>query len=268
MLIGRANIVDVLFGFGWDCFTDHRLLAVTAEQKTGKQMRLILIGRTAHIPFHHGFDSHKVFVGDQCFVGIFNLDPLSLILALHDADFVVGSSALALCQNADIDFIGEDTLDCFVCPFCDVSGFEDGIELDPRRMLVFHWRENAHLVQPVCDTANGKAVLIHGKNHLHILTHGFIHNKLILVLWGFPVTVRSERTNKLSVLLLDLQTGSDFHGNILTVGVVYQILERNNKGVRLRIAGETVVGIVDGNKSDTKLRENLLKVAATVNVVS
>ena len=34
------------------------------------------------------------------------------------------------------------------------------------------------------------------------------------------------------------------------VGVVYQILERNNKGVRLRIAGETVVGIVDGNKSD------------------
>lgn len=231
-------------------------------------MCLILIGRTAHIPFHHGFDSHKVLVGDQCFMGIFNLYPLSLILALYDADFVVGCSALALCQNADIDFIGEDTLDCFVCPFCDVAGLKDGIELDPRRMLVFHWRENAHLVQPVCDTANGKSVLIHGENHLHILTDGLIHNKLVLILRGFLVSVGSERTNKLTVLLLDLQTGSDFHGNILAVGVVYQILERNNKGVRLRIAGETVIGIVDGNKSDTKLRENLLKVAATVNVVS
>ena len=204
-------------------------------------MCLILIGRAAHIPFHHGFDSHKVLIGNQRFMGIFNLDPLSLILALYDADFVVGSSTLALCQNADIDFIGEDTLDCLVCPFCDVAGLEDGIELDPRRMLVFHWRENAHLVQPVCDTANGKAVLIHGEDHLHILTHGLIHNKLVLILRGFPVSVGSERTNKLTVLLLDLQTGSDFHGNILAVGVVYQILERNNKGVRLWIAGETVM---------------------------
>ena len=56
-------------------------------------------------------------------MGIFNLYPLSLILALYYADFVVGCSALALCQNADIDFIGEDTLDCFVRGFKLGAGF-------------------------------------------------------------------------------------------------------------------------------------------------
>ena len=52
-------------------------------------------------------------------------------------DFVVGSAALALRQNADINLVGENTLDGFVCPFCGIAGFEDGIKLHTGGMLVF-----------------------------------------------------------------------------------------------------------------------------------
>src|SRR5699024_1715745 len=74
--------------------------------------------------------------------------------------------------------------------------------------------------------------------------------------------------NKLTVLLLDLQAGTDFHRNILAVGIVNQVLEGNDKGIRLRIAGQAVVSIIDRDETDAKLGKNLLKVTATVDIVS
>ena len=53
---------------------------------------------------------------------VLNLDPFGFVLAFHDADFVVGSAALGLSQNADINFVGENALDGFVCPFCGHPG--------------------------------------------------------------------------------------------------------------------------------------------------
>ena len=41
--------------------------------------------------------------------------------------------------------MGENTLDGFVCPFCGIAGFEDGIKLHTGGMLVFHWGQDAHL---------------------------------------------------------------------------------------------------------------------------
>ena len=168
---------------------------------------------------------------------IFNLDPLGFILALHNADFVVGSTALALSQNTDINLVGENTLDGFVCPFCGIAGLEDGIELHTGGMLVFHWRQNAHLIQTLCNAPDGETVLVHGKDHLHIFADRFIDDELVFVLWRFHVTVRCERADELTALLLDFQTASDFHGDVLAVGIVNQVLERDYKGVGLRIAG-------------------------------
>ena len=127
-LIGRTDIVDVLFGLGGYCLSDHGLLAIAAEQKAGKQMRFFLIGRAAHIPPQHDLDGHEVFIGDKGFVSVLNLYPLGLVFALHHADFIVGSSAFALCQYANIYFIGEDALDSLVSPLGRFSGLEDCIE--------------------------------------------------------------------------------------------------------------------------------------------
>ena len=91
---------------------------------------------------------------------IFNLDPFGFILAFHDADFVVGSASLALSQNTDINLVGENTLDGFICPFCGIAGLEDGIKLHTGGMLVFHWGQDAHLVQTLCNAPNGEAVLV------------------------------------------------------------------------------------------------------------
>ena len=231
-------------------------------------MRFVLIGRTAHIPLHHDLDCHEVLVGHKSFMRIFNLDPLGFILAFHDADFVVGSAALALSQNADINLVGENTLDGFVCPFCGIAGFEDGIELHTGGMLVFHWGQDAHLVQTLCNAPNGEAVLVHGKDHLHIFADRFIHDELVFVLRRFHVAVRGERTDELTALLLDFQTASDFHGDVLAVRIVNQVFERDNKGVGLRITGQTVIRIIDCDEAYAELREYLLNVTSAVDVVS
>ena len=268
VLIGGADVVDILFRLRRDGLADHWLLTVSAEQEAGKQMRFVLIGRTAHIPLHHDLDCHEVLVGHKSFMRIFYLDPLGFILAFHNADFVVGSAALALRQNADINLVGENTLDGFVCPFCGIAGLEDGIELHTGGMLVFHWGQDAHLVQTLCNAPNGEAVLVHGKDHLHIFADRFIHDELVFVLRRFHVAVRRERADELTALLLDFQTASDFHGDVLAVRIVNQVFERDNKGVGLRITGQTVIRIIDCDEAYAELRENLFNVASAVDVVS
>ena len=199
---------------------------------------------------------------------IFNLDPLGFILAFHNADFVVGSAALALRQNADINLVGENTLDGFVRPFCGIAGFEDGIELHTGGMLVFHRGQDAHLVQTLCNAPNGEPVLVHGEDHLHIFADRFIHDELVFVLRRFHVAVRRERADELTTFLFDFQTASDFHGDVLAVRIVNQVFERDNKGVGLRITGQTVIRIIDCDEANAKLRENLFNVAPAVDVVS
>ena len=45
--------------------------------------------------------------------------------------------------------------------------------------------------------------------------------------------------------MLDFQAASDFHGDVLAVRIVNQVFERDNKGVGLRITGQTVIRIID-----------------------
>ena len=53
MLISSSAGNDVMF--------DEAL----CEQEAGKQMRFVLIGRTAHIPLHHDLDCREVLVGHK-----------------------------------------------------------------------------------------------------------------------------------------------------------------------------------------------------------
>ena len=129
VLVCRTDIVDVLLCLRWNGFADHGLLAVSAEQEAGKQMNFLLIGGTAHIALHHCLDCHEVFVRDESFMSVLNLDPFLFILFLNNTDFVVGSAALALSQNADVNLVGQNPLYCVVGPLSCVSGFEDGIVL-------------------------------------------------------------------------------------------------------------------------------------------
>ena len=135
-------------------------------------------------------------------------------------------------------------------------------------MLVFHWRQDTHLIQTLRNAPNGKAVLVHGKDHLHIFADRFIDDELVFVLRRFHVAVRRERADELTALLLDFQTASDFHGDVLAVGIVNQVLEWDNKGIGLRIAGQTVIRIIDCDEANAELRENLFNVASAVDVVS
>ena len=171
-------------------------------------------------------------------------------------------------KDTDIYLIGEDALDSFVSPLCSVAGLEDGIELHPRRVLILHRGKHTHLIQPCGNAADGEAVLVHGKDHLYILADSLIDDELVFVIRRFLVAIGSERPDELTVLLLDLQAGSDFHGNILAVRIVDEVFERDNKGIRLRIAGQAVVSIVDRDKADAELREYLFQIPPAFDVVS
>ena len=197
-----------------------------------------------------------------------NFNPLGFVLRLHNTHLVVWRTALALGKNADVDFVGEDALDSFVSPLCSVASLEDGIELHPRRVLIFHWGKHTHLIQPCGNATDGEAVLIHGKDHLYILADGLIDDELVFILRRFLVAIGRERSNKLAVLLFDFQAGTDFHGNILAVGIVDEVFERDDKGIRLRIAGEAVVSIIDRDKADAELRKYLFQIPPAVDVVS
>ena len=51
MLVCRADIVDILFRFRWNCLTSHGLLAIPTEKEAGKQVCFVLIWRAAHTGF-------------------------------------------------------------------------------------------------------------------------------------------------------------------------------------------------------------------------
>ena len=70
VLIGGADVIDILFRLRRDGLADHWLLTVSAEQEAGKQVCFVLIGRTAHIPLHHDLDCHEVLVGHKSFMRI------------------------------------------------------------------------------------------------------------------------------------------------------------------------------------------------------
>ena len=55
-----------------------------------------------------------------------------------------------------------------------------------------------------------------------------LHDELVFVLRRFHVAVRGERTDELTALLLDFQTASDLHGDVLAVRIVNQVFERDN----------------------------------------
>ncbi len=127
---------------------------------------------------------------------------------------------------------------------------------------------NELVIETVSDPSDRKAVLIHGKDHLHILANFLVHDELISVFRRFHIAVGGKCADKLTAFLLNLQAGSDFHGNVLAVGIVNQVLEWDNKRVRLRVSGEAVISIIDRDEADAELRKYLLKITATVNVVS
>ena len=61
-----------------------------------------------------------------------------------------------------------------------------------------------------------------------------LDDELIFVIRRFLVAVGSECTDELTVLLLDLQAGSDFHGYILAIGVVDEVFAELKKVLSLK----------------------------------
>jgi len=49
-------------------------------------------------------------------------------------------------------------------------------------MLILHRGKHTHLIQPCGNATDGEAILVHGKDHLHILADGLIDDELVFVM--------------------------------------------------------------------------------------
>ncbi|MPN03876.1 hypothetical protein SDC9_151111 [bioreactor metagenome] len=108
VLVGGANVVDVLFIPCWNGFTHHTCAALATEYHAAEKLYRILVGACAGVQAEHFLNAAKIGAVDDRFVVILNDDPFALRFCETLMHLVARSSSLTLRQNADVDRIFED----------------------------------------------------------------------------------------------------------------------------------------------------------------
>ena len=144
---------------------------------------------------------------------------------------------------------------------------EIGLYLHAKRNFIFHRTQNPLHIQLICYTPLAHSFKLPLKDCPYHLSCISINHKLIMVFFIFQISIHDKSTNELSLFPFNLQLRSDFHRNILTIGIVNQILKRNNKRVRLVLI-QTVVTVIDCYKTHSHKRKYSLNIVTGFNIIS
>lgn len=104
-----------------------------------------------------------------------------------------------------------------------------------------------------------------------ILNHnsgGFINDKAVLVFGIFFIAVHGKGAHALAVSSFYIKVAADFDGCIPTIGIVYQVFQRNDQIIGGGIGIQAIVIVVDSNKPYSHKGKYLLKIFSHFNVVS
>ena len=144
---------------------------------------------------------------------------------------------------------------------------EIGLHFHPKGNLIFHRTQNPLHVQFVCDSPLAHSFKLPLKDCSYHLRCICIHHKFIMVFFILQISIHGKSANELPLFPFNLQLRSDFHRNILTIGIVNQILKRNNKRVRLVLI-QTVITIIDCYKTHSHKWKYSLNVVTGFNIIS
>ena len=103
-----TDVIEILLCTGRNGLANHRLPAVAAIQKAGKQACGFFIAGRTTVASQHFLNCRKVRVGHQRLMGAFNLYPFTFVFVLNFPDLVVWRTAFTLYQNADIGLACEN----------------------------------------------------------------------------------------------------------------------------------------------------------------
>ena len=89
--------------------------------------------------------------------------------------------------------------------------------------------------------------------HIPYHTGGvFIYQQAVAVLRVLPVAKNSKRADEISALAFDFKLAPCFHRGIPAICLVYEVFERDDQLIRFHVAVQTVIVVVDCDKTHTK----------------
>ena len=89
----------------------------------------------------------------------------------------------------------------------------------------------------------------------------------MLILIGFAVSIACKSAQILSVSALDTKLRSQFSGQLTAIGLIDQILDRDQDIVALAVVVAIHI-VVDGNEADALIGKNHFKVSARLDILS
>ena len=135
-------------------------------------------------------------------------------------------------------------------------------------LLIVAGSENARFIQPHSDGIQASALGSPSEHPLHHNGGNGVDDKLVAIVLGLQITVRSTRTDELAVLHGLPLLRPDLAPDVQSVGFVYHVPQRNDDTGMGVLRGDGIEVFIDRNKADITDAEILFDVVAGVDGVS
>ena len=220
LLEGRADIVVIAaVGLG-NLLAVHRLAAVGAAEKAGKQVDLLVRWRGARITLEKGLRLIEQFLRDNRLVRLFDSDPFLFWDCLADMQLVAFHTVFTLYHGAGIERIAQDTANRAVRP--------QTVQLVRGRVLIIHALltlvggrvGDALLIQPLCNAKHARS----GEKPVENIAHNgggrLVDQQAAVVIRVFAIAVGRERADEFALSALQIKRSADLVGDVAGVFVI------------------------------------------------
>ena len=178
---------------------------------------------------------------------------------------VIHGFGLPLNEISGVDLGAENNADCSGLPHAAAEQiFVGDLAL---HLLIVAGSENARFIQPHGDGIEASALGSPAEHPLHHNGGNRVDDKLVAIVLGFQITVRSTRTDELAVLHGLPLLRPDLAPDVQSVGFVYHVPQRNDDTGMGVLRGDGIEVFIDRNKADVADAEILLNVVAGVDGV-
>ena len=267
-LVCRAIIVIVGFVLFHNRAANHILTAITTTQKSRQGINAVRSRGGSGVKLGQSLHDLKNRFGDNRIMRLLDTNPVCFVNWSGLLDLVIDFTVLALYHRSDVKLVFQNAVDGYNRPFRFSAGTETAVEIQSAHSLVFKRWSNLHFLQSLANTLCRKSVELQSENGSHDFCGCFINDKVVLVIGVFEIPVSGKAADKLSVLSFHIKLTADFDRNVSAVGIVNQVLKRNDNLICITGFVCTVIMVIDRYKANTEKRKNLFKVSSCFNVIS